>query len=45
MKRFGVSLEEDLLKYSNSIRLEDDLTLLEIRFCGRDFDGKTRNSP
>jgi hypothetical protein len=25
-------LEEDLLKHSNSIRLEDDLTLMEIRF-------------
>lgn len=25
-------LEEDLLKYSNAIRLEDDLTLLEVRF-------------
>ena len=27
-------LEEDLLKYSNAIRLEDDLTLLEVRFEG-----------
>jgi serine phosphatase RsbU (regulator of sigma subunit) len=26
------ALEEDLLKYSNAIRLEDDLTLIEIRF-------------
>ena len=25
-------LEEDLLKYSNAIRLEDDLTLIEVRF-------------
>ncbi len=25
------ALEEDLLKYSNSIRLDDDLTLIEIR--------------
>lgn len=28
------SLEEELLKYSNAIRLEDDLTLLEIRLHG-----------
>lgn len=26
------SLEEELLKYSNSIRLDDDLTLIEVRF-------------
>jgi PAS domain S-box-containing protein len=26
------TLEEELLKYSNAIRLEDDLTLIEIRF-------------
>lgn len=26
------ALEEELLKYSNSIRLDDDLTLIEIRF-------------
>jgi sigma-B regulation protein RsbU (phosphoserine phosphatase) len=26
------SLEEELLKYSNSIRLGDDLTLMEVRF-------------
>ena len=26
------SLEEELLKYSNSIRLDDDLTLMEVRF-------------
>jgi serine phosphatase RsbU (regulator of sigma subunit) len=26
------ALEEELLKYSNAIRLEDDLTLIEIRF-------------
>jgi PAS domain S-box-containing protein len=25
-------IEEDLLKYSNAIRLEDDLTLVEVRF-------------
>ena len=25
------ALEEDLLKYSNGIRLDDDLTLIEIR--------------
>jgi hypothetical protein len=25
-------LEKELLKYSNAIRLEDDLTLIEIRF-------------
>jgi hypothetical protein len=25
------ALEEDLLKYSNGIRLADDLTLIEIR--------------
>ena len=30
----GAALEEELLKYSNSIRLEDDLTLIEIRFLG-----------
>jgi len=28
------ALEEDLLKYSNAIRLEDDLTLLEVRLEG-----------
>jgi len=28
------ALEEALLKYSNSIRLEDDLTLVEIRYGG-----------
>ena len=28
------ALEEELLKYSNAIRLEDDLTLIEIRFRG-----------
>jgi phosphoserine phosphatase RsbU/P len=26
------ALEEELLKYSNSIRLDDDLTILEVRF-------------
>jgi hypothetical protein len=26
------ALEEELLKYSNGIRLEDDLTFIEIRF-------------
>jgi PAS domain S-box-containing protein len=28
------TLEEELLKYSNAIRLEDDLTLIEVRFAG-----------
>jgi sigma-B regulation protein RsbU (phosphoserine phosphatase) len=28
------SIEEELLKYSNAIRLEDDLTLIEICFPG-----------
>lgn len=28
------ALEEELLRYSNAIRLEDDLTILEIRFQG-----------
>ena len=28
------ALGEELLKYSNAIRLEDDLTLIEIRFGG-----------
>ena len=27
------ALEEELLKYSNAIRLEDDLTLIEVRFA------------
>ena len=27
------ALEEELLKYSNAIRLEDDLTIMEIRFA------------
>ena len=31
-------LEEELLKYSNSVRLEDDLTLIEMRF-GLRFGG------
>lgn len=26
------ALEEELLKYSNSIRLDDDLTLMELHF-------------
>jgi len=30
----GMALEEELLKYSNSVRLEDDLSLIEIRFAG-----------
>jgi len=30
----GEAIEEALLKYSNSVRLEDDLTLLEIRLLG-----------
>ena len=28
------SIEEELLKYSNSVRLEDDLTFMEVRFAG-----------
>jgi len=28
------ALEQSLLEYSNAIRLEDDLTLLEVRFAG-----------
>jgi PAS domain S-box-containing protein len=28
------ALEEELLKYCNTIRLEDDLTLIEVRFAG-----------
>ncbi len=28
------ALEKELLKYSNAIRLEDDLTLVEVRFMG-----------
>jgi len=27
------AVEEALLKYSNAIRLEDDLTLIEVRFA------------
>ena len=30
----GGALEEELLKYSHFIRLEDDLTLIEMRFLG-----------
>jgi PAS domain S-box-containing protein len=30
----AAAVEEQLLKYSNSVRLEDDLTLVEIRFAG-----------
>ena len=29
----GTALEEQLLKYSNAIRLEDDLSLIDIRFA------------
>ena len=29
----AAAVEEQLLKYSNSIRLEDDLTLMEVRFA------------
>ena len=40
LKRFGYpqaplrieSVEEELLKYSNAVRLEDDLTFVEVRF-------------
>jgi serine phosphatase RsbU (regulator of sigma subunit) len=28
------TIEEELLKYSNSVRLEDDLTFMEVRFAG-----------
>jgi hypothetical protein len=28
------AVEEALLKYSNTVRLEDDLTLIEVRFAG-----------
>lgn len=28
------TLEEELLKYSNAIRLEDDLTMVEVRVAG-----------
>jgi sigma-B regulation protein RsbU (phosphoserine phosphatase) len=28
------AVEEELLKYSNAVRLEDDLTLMEIHFAG-----------
>lgn len=30
----GTALEEELLKYSNAVRLEDDLTFIEMRFAG-----------
>ena len=30
----GIALEEELLKYSNAVRLEDDLTLIEMCFAG-----------
>ncbi len=30
----AAAVEEQLLKYSNSIRLEDDLTFIEMRFAG-----------
>jgi hypothetical protein len=29
----AAAVEEQLLKYSNSIRLEDDLTFIEMRFA------------
>ena len=28
------TIEEELLKYSNAVRLEDDLTFMEVRFVG-----------
>ena len=34
------SLEEELLKYSNSIRLDDDLTLMEVRFDQTESGGR-----
>jgi hypothetical protein len=30
------ALEERLLKFSNAIRMPDDLTIVEARFIGRD---------
>ncbi len=38
------ALEEELLKYSNAIRLEDDLTLIEIRFGGQDSSAPTESA-
>ena len=32
------ALEEELLKYSNAIRIEDDLTLIEVRFVRYKMD-------
>jgi PAS domain-containing protein len=29
------SLEEELLKFSNDIRLQDDITIIEVRFTGQ----------
>jgi phosphoserine phosphatase RsbU/P len=42
LKKFGYpqkalpieTIEEELLRYSNSVRLEDDLTFIEVRFAG-----------
>ena len=28
------SIEEELLRYSNALRLEDDVTFIEVRFSG-----------
>lgn len=33
------SLEEELLKFSNDIRLQDDITIIEVRFTGQSASG------
>jgi serine phosphatase RsbU (regulator of sigma subunit) len=32
-------LEEELLKFSNDIRLQDDITIIEVRFYGQSAAG------
>jgi serine phosphatase RsbU (regulator of sigma subunit) len=32
-------LEKELLKFSNDIRLQDDITIIEVRFAGQNTSG------
>jgi serine phosphatase RsbU (regulator of sigma subunit) len=32
-------LEKELLKFSNDIRLEDDITIIEVRYAGQNASG------
>lgn len=39
-KKLGMDfLEEELLKFSNDIRLQGDITIIEVRFTGQNASG------